>query len=54
MGRGLLPGSLSHISIEAFSGMPEELLDDPDALVAWLHASIDAAYRAKAGKSKKA
>ena len=38
----------------SFWELPEELLDDPDALVNWLHASVDAAYRAKAGKSKKA
>ena len=37
----------------SFWELPEELLDDPDALVNWLHASVDAAYRAKAGKSKK-
>ena len=38
----------------SFWELPEELLDDPDELVNWLHASVDAAYRAKAGKSKKA
>jgi len=37
----------------SFWELPEELLDDPDTLVNWLHASVDAAYRAKAGKSKK-
>ena len=38
----------------SFWELPEELLDDPDALLDWLHASVDAAYRAKVGKSKKA
>ena len=38
----------------SFWELPEELLDEPDALVGWLHASIDAAYRAKTEKFKKA
>ena len=38
----------------SFWELPEELLDDPDALVNWLHASVDAAYRAKTRKSKTA
>ena len=38
----------------SFWELPEELFDDPDALVNWLHASVDAAYRAKTRKSKKA
>ena len=38
----------------SFWELPEELLDDPAALVGWLHASVDAAYRSKAGNYKKA
>ncbi|HCD16876.1 MAG: TfoX family protein [Rhizobiales bacterium TMED83] len=34
--------------------LPEELLDDPEALLDWSRASLDAAFRAKAGKSRKA
>ncbi|MBL6786356.1 MAG: TfoX/Sxy family protein [PS1 clade bacterium] len=37
----------------SFWELPEELLDDPDALLDWLNASVDAAFRSKARTRKK-